>query len=47
MVTGVMPHAFVLDTINEVLEDWQATRFLSGEEDISAIDQSDFEDEPE
>lgn len=35
---------FVLDAINAQLEDWQATRFLTGEEDLSAIDQN-FDDE--
>lgn len=38
---------FVLDAINEVLEDWQATRFLNGEEDLTAIDQEAYEDEAE
>ena len=38
---------FVLDAINDVLSDWQATRFLTGEEDISAIDSAIHDHEAE
>lgn len=38
---------FVLDAINEKLEEWHATRFLSSEEDLTAIETEFYENEPD
>lgn len=38
---------FILDATNEKLQEWQSTRFLTSEEDLTVIDQPNNDDNQE